>query len=252
MHPAEYDRMFALEEQHWWYRAVRELVLWHVRRAAGAGPLRILDAGCGTGAMAVALQDYGTVSAIDASAHAVAYCRQRGLTSVTCVDLNTWEPARAAYDVIVCLDVLYHQGIHDDAAVIRKFHAALKPGGMLIAQLPAFECLRRSHDVVVATKRRYTRSQARRLLADNGFMVRMCCYRLPWLFVAALLSKWRERIHTPRGDARSDLERVPSWLNASLLTLARVENVFVRRGIGMPFGSSVFLFASPTHKAMGA
>lgn len=249
MHPSEYERMFALEEQHWWYRALRELVVWHVRRAARAGSLRILDAGCGTGGMSLRLQPFGNVDGIDAAECAVGHCRQRGLTTVLCADLNTWEPVPAAYDVIVCLDVLYHQGIRDDAAVIRKFRAALKAGGMLIVQLPAFECLRRAHDVVVATKRRYTRSQARRLLSENGFEVQLCCYRLPWLFVAALFSKWYEGIYTAHSEARSDLEQMPQWLNGLLLALVRLENIFVRRGVSMPFGSSVFIVATPPNKA---
>ncbi len=242
MHPAEYDRMFALEERHWWYVALRELVVWHVRRRAQR-PLRILDAGCGTGGMARALLSYGTVTAVDASSHAVNYCLQRGLDAA-CVDLTSWTPQPAAYDVIVCLDVLYHAGVRDDAAVVRSFQRALAPGGVLIMHLPAFECLRRAHDVVVATKRRYTRRAARRLLADNGFDVRMSCYRLPWLFLAALFSKWRERAHAVRGEEQSDLHSVPSWLNASLLALARAENICVRRGIGMPFGSSICLVAT--------
>jgi len=244
MHPAEYDRMFALEDGHWWYRAVRELVEWHVRRAAAGKAVRILDAGCGTGALAAVLQKYGSVSALDASAQAVAYCRQRGVTAVACVDLRAWDAPECAYDIIVCVDVLYHAGIGDDAAVVKKFCRALAPKGMLVVHLPAFECLRRGHDIVVATKRRYTRRQARSLLAENGFEVRECCYRMPWLFLAALVSKWRESRHAPRGEERSDLQQVTPLLNAILLAVARFENIFVRRGVGMPFGSSICLVAT--------
>jgi len=123
--------------------------------------------------------------------------------------------------------------------VVQKFYRALVPGGMLVLHLPAFECLRRGHDVVVATKRRYTRAQVRRLLAGNGFALRHCCYRLPWLFVAALVQKWAERRHAGRVEQQSDLRRVAPWLNSVLLGLVRGENVIVRRGISMPFGSSV-------------
>lgn len=244
MESAEYDRMFRLEERLWWYRALREHVLWWVARLSRGQKLRILDAGCGTGGMTVLLQQYGNVEAIDASPQAVAYCQQRGLAQVHCVDLTSWEPPAETYDVIVSLDVLCHTSIADDSLVVRKFYHALARGGALILNLPAFECVRREHDTVVATRRRYTRPHVRRLLHEAGFRVIHATYRLPWLFMIAFIKRYVERLFPPAdGACRSDLKQPPEWLNRLLLMLARAENVVLRVGIRLPLGSSLFLVA---------
>lgn len=245
MEPAEYDRMFALEERLWWYRALREHVLWWVARLSRGKTLRILDAGCGTGGMTLLLlQQHGNVQAIDASPHAVAYCQQRGLAHAQCVDLTSWEPLAEMYDVIVSLDVLCHRSIADDRVIVRKFYHALAPGGTLILNLPAFECVRREHDTVVATMRRYTRPQVRRLLHETGFRVIHATYRLPWLFMIAFVKRYVERLWpSPDGACRSDLKQPPKWLNQLLLLLARAENVVLRAGIPLPLGSSLFVVA---------
>ena len=52
MHPDEYEVMARVEERHWWYRGLRDVVVRCLSRPdlvlpAGA---RVLDAGCGTGA----------------------------------------------------------------------------------------------------------------------------------------------------------------------------------------------------------
>ena len=51
MNKDEYTSMYELETDYWWYKALHELVEFHVKKIAGAGELRILDAGCGTGKM---------------------------------------------------------------------------------------------------------------------------------------------------------------------------------------------------------
>src|SRR5258708_2603103 len=51
MNLAEYDRMDAVEREHWWYRGLRDLIGRSLRRLGvpHERPLRVLDAGCGTG-----------------------------------------------------------------------------------------------------------------------------------------------------------------------------------------------------------
>lgn len=244
MELAEYDRMFRLEERLWWYRALREYVLWWVARLSRGRNLRMLDAGCGTGGMTILLQQYGNVEALDASPQAVAYCHERGLAHVRCVDLTSWEPGAEMYDVIVSLDVLCHNSIADDSEIVRKFYQALAPGGALILNLPAFECVRREHDTVVATKRRYTRAQVRRLLHESGLREMHATYRLPWLFMIAFIKRYMERLRpSPDGAYRSDLKQPPTWLNQLLLMFARAENMVLRAGIPLPVGSSLFCVA---------
>ncbi|HEX2514418.1 MAG TPA: class I SAM-dependent methyltransferase, partial [Chloroflexota bacterium] len=51
MNPAEYEAMYRLEDGLWWYSGMRRITAAALggRLSGAAGPLRILDAGCGTG-----------------------------------------------------------------------------------------------------------------------------------------------------------------------------------------------------------
>jgi hypothetical protein len=49
-----------------------------------------------------------------------------------------------------------------------------------------------------------------------------------------------------REAIQSDLTPLPSWINRSLLTLHRLENGLINRGVRFPVGGSLFLVAEKT------
>src|SRR4030095_10515629 len=51
MERAEYDRMAALEDTMWWYRALHAGLVARLRRLSLPDGARVLDAGCGTGGL---------------------------------------------------------------------------------------------------------------------------------------------------------------------------------------------------------
>lgn len=55
----EYDRMAECEQKLWWYRALHERTVEAIRQRFGQQPLRILDAGCGTGGLMMYLREQG-------------------------------------------------------------------------------------------------------------------------------------------------------------------------------------------------
>lgn len=236
--------MFTVENDFWWYRGLHDLVLRFVRPAAAgqAKPVRILDAGCGTGRMMELLQSYGGIEGFDFSAEALRFCAQRGIAAVSKQDLTAWQGGQDVYDVIVCLDVLYHDSIIDDDAIVKEFHRALKPGGMLIVNLPAFELLRRRHDRAVHTRKRFTKKATAVRYKAIGFFISTVSYRLPHFFLIILCKKWIERLSGNTG-VRSDLTMPPRWLNTLLIWLNRLENQCIASGISMPWGTSLFIVA---------
>jgi len=242
MEKDEYQRMYSLENDFWWYRILHELVEAKIRKISSGGTMRILDAGCGTGRMMEILQKHGPVSGLDFSEEAVTLARKRGAGTVVRGDLNTYNFQKDYLDAVVCLDVLYHSGIKDDQAVIGKFYDTLKSGGTLIINLPAFEFLRRGHDTVVHTRKRYRRKEFVSQLKKAGFTVNTATYRLPLLFLVIMLSGIIKKPDRNMKKA-SDLKKLPRLFNAVLLCMGRWENRLTGAGICFPFGSSLFVVA---------
>jgi SAM-dependent methyltransferase len=235
----EYTNMFVLEDRFWWYRGIHDLILGYVRKQPFRRPL-ILDAGCGTGKLMTLLAPIAEIEGIDASEQAIAYCRERGLSSVRRVDLNEFR-SEARYDAITCIDVLCHESVRDPGSVLTRFHEALRPGGILILNLPAFESLRRAHDTVVQTVRRVRKEDLRPLLGESGFETELLTYRLPALFYAIRLRKVLAGQAT--GAPESDLKVISPGLDTVLWWMNWLENRAILAGFRPPVGSSLFVVA---------
>ncbi|MET8783683.1 MULTISPECIES: methyltransferase domain-containing protein [unclassified Streptomyces] len=97
-------------------------------------PLSVLDAGCGGGWFARALaRDGHRVDAFDTSSAAVAQARgEGGGPRHVVADLSGRRSPRP-YDVVLCLDVLFHV-LDDDAwaAALRTLASLVRPSGRLI------------------------------------------------------------------------------------------------------------------------
>jgi len=243
MEQSEYDIMFKQENEFWWYRGLHKLVEYTIKKIRKSKTsLSLFDAGCGTGRMLEIAKKYGTVSGIDFSENAVAFCRERNLENVTQGDLNTWEPSPQVYDVVYSLDVLYHKNIINQNEIIDKFAHALKPGGILILNLPAFQCLYRNHDRAIHTARRYVKRDLLTLLNNAGFKIVYNNYRLPPLFLIVLVKRFFEK--TDEKIKKSDLFlKINPVTNSILYCYNMIENCMHMLKIPMPFGTSVFTVA---------
>jgi SAM-dependent methyltransferase len=249
MNQVEYTRMYEAEERHWWYVGLHELILATIRRESRrlGRPLDIFDAGCGTGRLSQLMTAYGhRVDGCDASEEALRLCRLRGIETMVVTDLNSIELEPEAFDVITSIDVLYHSGVTDDVAVMRRLRRGLRPGGMLILNLVAYEFLRSTHDIAVHTRERYTRSCLRERLQEAGFSAEFVSYRVSILFpFIAMYRLVMRHICGQRADAckvDSDVFPLHPFLNDLLLKTIAVENVLLPM-FPMPMGSSLFAVA---------
>jgi SAM-dependent methyltransferase len=138
-----------------------------------AGAARtVLDFGAGNGRLAGALHDRGfAVHAVEPDPELRARLAERGIP--TYADLDALGDAR--FDYVVSLNVLEH--CDDDAAVVRRLHAHLVPGGRCLLYVPALMALWTANDTLVGHRRRYTRAGLVRLLEDAGFRVEDARYQ---------------------------------------------------------------------------
>lgn len=239
MDSQEYEIMYQVERQHWWYLGMESITRAMLGRwyAPGAD-LSILDAGCGTGAALVSyLAEYGTVTGCDLSSIALEFCRLRKAQKLTQASVSHLPFSSKSFELVTSFDVLYEQAVPDDSAPLLEFARVLATGGRVLLRLPAYNWLRGQHDKGIHTARRYTTSQVKTLLQQTGFTVEFLSYANTFLFPAALMKRMAERIWPPQTH-KSDLTLEAGRFNRFLQNVLSLEAPFISR-VSMPFGLSV-------------
>lgn len=241
--PEEYEIMYRVELRHWWYLGMATITQMLLNRWYPLHTnLRILDAGCGTGAaMTTYLTEYGDVTGFDLSDLALGFSRARGaekLARASAVDLPF---VGESFDLVTSFEVLYERAVSSDARALQEFCRVLARGGRLLLRLPAYDWLRGRHDEAVHTARRYTSGQIATLLRENGFVIEHLSYVNMFLFPLALIKRLTERI-APTEDNGSDLTLNPGPLNGLFRAVLALEAPLVTRS-SLPFGLSVIAVA---------
>ena len=240
----QYDLMFAQEERHWWYVGMRRIsaaLLDHFGpRTDHPGPLQILDAGCGSGGMTRFLARRGTVAGVDLAPEALTFARRRGLARLARASVGRLPFRSGSFDVVTSFDVLYHLNVDDDLAALGELHRVLRPGGVLLIRLPAYDWIRGAHDDAVHTRHRYTRDELTAKLDRIGLRLEHATYANTLLFPLAPVKRYLE--HRNGTQEATDLWRPPAPLNRLLGDLLSLEAAPARR-VGLPWGLSVFAVA---------
>ena len=195
MESTEFEIMYHVEDDHWWYRGMmvinRSLINRWIPLQKNA---RILDAGCGTGAaMQTLLSNKGWVAGLDLTFQALTFCQQRGVHTLSCGSVGELPYASQSFDLITNFDVLYARSVPDVEAALREFERVLVPGGHLLLRVPAYDWLRGYHDTAIGTARRFTLKTITRLIQGSGLTIKHRSYANTFLFPLALLKRMLER-----------------------------------------------------------
>ncbi len=240
MEKEQYEILYRLEESHWWYLGMQRIVGSILERHLNpADRPRILDAGCGTGGMLKYLDRFGLAVGIDVADEAVSLAHTRGLNGIARASVEELPFAASVFDLLVSFDVLYHQAVVDDRRALREFHRVLKPGGLLLVRVPAYNWLRGAHDVAVHTRHRYSGSELGDKLQDAGFTPLKLTHVNTLLFPIAALKRMVEGKHHP---LVMDLELPPAPINSALYWVLNLESRLLR-SCSFPWGLSVLALA---------
>ena len=240
MNVEEYATMYRVENQHWWYQGLRNMLAASWRRHVAVAAPRVLDAGCGTGATLAAWTEDAHSFGIDISPHALHYCRVRGLTRTTRASVTALPFPPSSFDIALSLDVIQHQAVPDKSLPLREIHRVLVSGGILFINVPAYQWLHSSHDTAVATDHRFTKSELLSLLAENGFEPIEITYWNTLLFPPATIVRLWRKVRPPEGsDLASEPGKTSSTLFGGVLACERA----VIRLAPLPFGLSIFAAA---------
>lgn len=115
------------------------------RQFPAARSVRILDLGCGYGALLVALRQagYTHLAGVDVSEEQISAARDLGDFALEWCDLLTYLQARqsASFDVVAALDVLEHFTCEELLTLVDEIARVLSPGGRLIVHVPNGEAI---------------------------------------------------------------------------------------------------------------
>jgi SAM-dependent methyltransferase len=243
MRPREYRVMYEIEEDYWWYRGLRvlllELLALYIPRESCP---RILDAGCGTGANLQVLLKYGDAVGVDIAEEAIGFCRARGIPPERALVASLLElpfPDNR-FELTFSFDVICN--IADDVSAFAEIKRVIKPGGRVIVQLPAYRFLWSAHDVAVGHKHRYTAQDLSRKIEGAGLLVERVTYLNAVLFPIQVLARLRRRRESVDGNVHSDLSPLPHALNSALARLFEAE-MRAAPHVRFPYGLSLLVVA---------
>ncbi len=249
MNSGEYEAMYRVEKDHWWYKGLRDILFYSTRKCLEGRPpdqVRILDAGCGTGINLRELEKWGVnMWGIDASKEAVAFTQKRGAKNVSEALIQKMPFDDHFFDVIYSMDVIVMLPESEVKNAFIEFRRCLKPNGKVLLNWATLHFLYSSHDVASNIYSRHSKKLIERLLNEAGFVVEKSTYRLFFLFPIMTAVKLIQKIGLQSKTAeqvKGDLEKTNPVLNAILFPIMKLENVLLKF-INLPIGVSVFVVA---------
>ena len=216
---------------HFWFKAKKELINTLMERTCpGQKQLKILSIGVGTGDDLDILSQYGEN-----------YITDIDETSLLVIDAKLYKEKRVSsacdlpfadnfFDVVISCDVFEH--IEDHTKAASEVRRVLKPDGVLIFTVPAFQFLFSSHDVALEHFRRYNKKGIGSLL--KNFETRIFFWNSVLFPLIAL-----GRILNKNAKPKVDQGNLPSWLNCIFYYAMKIDNSLIKRNLSMPIGLSL-------------
>ena len=244
MNPEEYEILFRVERDHWFYRGKREIAFQWVRELIPSPREKVLvDLGCGTGCFVEQMVQRG-YPMIGVDDHQESIVRARALLG----EKNFREGSAESFpfesnsvDLITMLDVLEH--LREDRKALDSMYRALKPGGFLLITVPAFHFFWSEWDRSLHHFRRYTSASLLPLLKGAGFEISFWNHINVLAFpIVFLLRRWREWVGGGENPLDRPENRIP-WGPLNRLLEWQFVRAAVQKWIRFPFGVSILVIA---------
>lgn len=239
----EYLKLAEVEDRMWYFRSLHR----HVEReftvpnAALSPTADILDAGCGTGGLILAMRaghPARRYHGIDFMPLACDLARNRCGPTVDIREASITELpfADESFDAVVSADVICQ--IEEPATAMAELFRVLRPGGRVLINVPAYMWMWSYHDESCQTKHRYTRPEMDRLLTGANFIERRLTHwnALPF---PALFAK--RKLFSSTGS--SDVRLYPAPVEFGLRGAMSIEHAWLGLGGRFAWGTSILAAA---------
>ncbi|MGH8677252.1 MAG: class I SAM-dependent methyltransferase [Burkholderiales bacterium] len=233
------DAQRVLDDQieSWWFQGKRTIfdALFQGKIPADSW---VLDVGAGQGLFLNHLVAPGRLVAVDEWMFCLERNRARGGIPVNGDALHL--PFRESFDYLFALDVLEH--LPDDRAAVGEWARVLKPGGRLVINVPALDCLWSEHDVQMGHYRRYDRAKLRGVFEDCGLRPQRITYTNSFLFPLGWLC-FRLKLHKGNDSNPEAHLPLPAMVTSAIGLCYRIEAAWLKHCY-VPFGGSIIGIAA--------
>ncbi len=232
----EATKFDGIEEEinHWWIKTrfnyINEIIEYY-----NSNNITIVEFGCGTGNNIYHLLKRSPYSSIIKSIIGID-------TNLRNLEMPNWAldckcsfdnslPSSIKADIVIAMDVLEH--IQDDYLALKEWKNTLKPNGLLLISVPAFQHLWSSHDIFLGHHRRYNKKEINDLANSIGFQTVKLNYIFSYIYpIVFLLRKFLPN----KANKNGDLKKNNQIINTILSLLGILEYKF--GGLNF-FGTSV-------------
>ncbi|MDP2684186.1 MAG: class I SAM-dependent methyltransferase [bacterium] len=239
----EYKLLFDAEKVGFWPVARREILREKILKyQKNNESKKILDIGCGPGGNILLLKEFGHVTGLDFSEEALKFAKTNNFDSLVQASATNIPFIDASFDMVTSLDVLEH--IQDDNTAIQEALRVLKPGGMYVVTVPAYQALWSQHDVSMHHIRRYLKSELLSKLNKVGFEIDYHTYFIMLSVPIRILQILKDKLfkNNLSRDKVSNKVEYSGPVNSFLLFLLRIEKIMLRY-VKVPFGTSILVIA---------
>ena len=251
MKDALYYQLSEIQKTHWWHVSRRYMVTELLKRYFPKKCLLGLDVGCGpAGNLSVLKLFCENVIGFDLSQTALKIAKKEfPLENFILGDANKLVDSFVStkFGLATVFNVLYHNWINDEVAVLRQIYQLLEPGGRIVVTEPACKFLMRRHDVLDMGKTRYSLNGLKHMLVKSGFVVEVATYFNFFSFLPVLLLKFIERflpVGVDSDDERvKEIELPPKWINDFMVSVLKTETGLTKLFGGLPIGLGVMIIA---------
>jgi SAM-dependent methyltransferase len=250
MDPAAYAAEAKIEATHWWFTQRRQLFARLISQNDIPRDAVVVDIGTGTGANLRLLREMGfsNVTGIEPNPEAAHWCAEKGLGPVQQGDIRSLPLADRSVDLVLATDVIEH--VKEDADAVAEMFRVLRPGGLALFTVPAFQSLWGLQDDMSHHQRRYRMNSFQSLVKGAGFEIKQNFYFNYILFVPIFAA--RQVIRVLGIKANSENEFNNRFLNRVLEAVFGFD-VYTAPKIRPPFGVSILtLVQRPAHGGMAA
>ncbi|MGH7570244.1 MAG: class I SAM-dependent methyltransferase [Gemmatimonadota bacterium] len=245
--PGYYDRLREIERRHWWSRGMRRAMAALLEpHLAKAGPLRVLDAGCGTGVHLESARRWrlaGPPVGLDIAPEAIEHAGTRGIASLVRGDASELPFRAGAFDLVLCVDTIQHLSPGAAGRVVAEIRRVLRPGGLVYLRTNSALGHAPLRGIDPERYRRYDVPSVVALVETAGLEVLRATYlnAVPGMW-GALLERMRGPREAPPGGPALSIRPYPgwlTWLDRGLGAVLSGEALLLGRlGLDLPFGHS--------------